>query len=110
MDFLRRITKSYPLYESFISVDNWETYPQTISYVCKGAGLQTTQLQPCESRDLVFLQIQTHNIPPFIIINIYNTPIDTIEAREAVQTFTTIPRLLWYSGIIIDNFNLHHPN
>jgi len=38
-DLSRKITKSHPFYKLFISVDNWEICLQTISYVCKGAGL-----------------------------------------------------------------------
>ena len=41
-DLSQRITKSHPLYESFIPIDDWEIRPRAISYVCKGAGLQTT--------------------------------------------------------------------
>ena len=41
-DLSRRITKSHPLYESFTPVDDWAARPRAISYIRKGAGLQTT--------------------------------------------------------------------
>jgi hypothetical protein len=54
-DRKRKITKFHPMYESFTPLDNWETRPRVMSYVRKGAGLNTAQLRPCTSRDLIFL-------------------------------------------------------
>lgn len=83
-DRTRNITKFHPLYESFSPADDWESRPRTMSYVRKGAGLKISQLRPCPSRDLVFLQILTQNHAPLNIVNIYNAPPGSAGNGEAV--------------------------
>jgi ribonuclease HI len=109
-DRKRRITKSHPVYESFTPLDDWETRPRVISYVRKGAGLHATQLRPCSSRDLIFLQIQTRNTAPFTIANIYNAPTGSTDAGLAVNLLQSTPHSLWRSAFLAGDFNLHHPN
>jgi hypothetical protein len=109
-DLQRRITKSHPSYESFTPVDNWVHRPRAISYVRKGAGLYTTQLRPCYSRDLVFLQIQARNTLPLTIINVYNAPPGATDAGGAIKTLLAMSGTLWRSGLLAGDFNLHHPS
>jgi hypothetical protein len=109
-DRKRKITKFHPMYESFTPLDDWETRPRVMSYVRKGAGLNTAQLRPCTSRDLIFLQIQGRNTLPLNIVNAYNAPIGSTGAGIAVDLLTELPRTLWRSAFLAGDFNLHHPN
>jgi ribonuclease HI len=84
-DRKRRITKSHPVYESFTPLNDWEIRPRVTSYVCKGAGLHITQLRPCSSRDLIFLQIQTRNTAPFTIVNVYNALAGSTDAGVVIN-------------------------
>src|SRR5438045_874306 len=81
-----------------------------MSYVQKGAGLNTAQLRPCTSRDLIFLQIQAQNTLPLNIVNIYNAPIGSTGAGSAVDLLLKLPQTLWRSALLAGDFNLHHPN
>jgi Endonuclease-reverse transcriptase len=109
-DLKRKITKFHPMYESFTPLDDWETRPRVMSYVRKGAGLNTAQLRPCTSRDLIFLQIQGRNTLPLNIVNAYNAPIGSTSAGTAVDLLTELPQTLWRSAFLAGDFNLHHPN
>jgi hypothetical protein len=109
-DRKRKITKFHPMYESFTPLDDWETRPRVMSYVRKGVGLNTAQLRPCTSRDLIFLQIQARNTLPLNIVNAYNAPIGSTGAGTAVDLLTELPRTLWRSAFLAGDFNLHHPN
>ena len=90
-----KVTKSHPMYESFTPLDNWNTHPRVMSYVRKGAGLNTTQLWPCFSRDLIFLQIQTCDLLPLNIINVYNTLVGGTDAGTAIASLMDLPHSLW---------------
>src|SRR5438045_9057083 len=68
-----------------------------MSYVRKGAGLNTTQLRPCFSRDLIFLQIQTHDLLPLNIINLYNAPVGGTDAGAAIASLMDVLHSLWRS-------------
>src|SRR5436190_23077502 len=81
-----------------------------MSYVRKGTRLNTAQLQPCTSRDLIFLQIQAWNTLPLNIMNIYNAPIGSTNAGSAVDLLIELPWTLWWSAFLVGDFNLHHPN
>src|SRR5438045_2707594 len=81
-----------------------------MSYVQKGAGLNTAQLRPCTSRDLIFLQIQAQNTLPLNIVNIYNALISSTGAGSAVDLLLKLPWTLWQSAFLTGDFNLHHPN
>ena len=109
-DYKRKITKFHPMYESFTPLDDWETRPRVMSYVRKGAGLNTAQLRPCTSRDLIFLQIQCQNTLPLNIVNAYNAPTGSTGAGTAVDLLTELPQTLWRSAFLAGDFNLHHPN
>lgn len=74
-DRSRRISKAHPAYESFTPSDDWTIRPRVISYVRKGAGLQIAQLRPATTRDIIFLEIQTRNSLPVVVINAYNAPL-----------------------------------
>jgi hypothetical protein len=58
----------------------------------------------------VFLQIYTRNTLPFTVTNVYNAPIGSTDAGEAVTALTATPQILWRSGLIAGDFNLHHPS
>src|SRR5438045_2658 len=81
-----------------------------MSYVRKGAGLNTTQLRPCFSRDLIFLQIQTCDLLPLNIINIYNAPVGGTDTGTTIASLMDLPHSLWRSAFLAGDFNLHHPN
>ena len=98
------------MYKSFTLLNNWETCPQVMSYICKGAGLNTAQLQPCTSRDLIFLQIQAQNTLPLNIVNTYNAPISSTGASATVDLLTELLQALQRSALLIGNFNLHYSN
>ena len=66
-----------------------------MSYVRKGAGLNTTQLRPCFSRDLIFLQIQTRDLPPLNIINVYNALVGGTDAGAAIASLMDLLHSLW---------------
>ena len=83
------------MYESFTPLDDWNTRPRVMSYVRKGAGLNTTQLRPCFSRDLIFLQIQTRDLPPLNIINVYNALVGGTDAGAAIASLMDLPHSLW---------------
>jgi ribonuclease HI/endonuclease/exonuclease/phosphatase (EEP) superfamily protein YafD len=109
-DRKRKITKAHPLYKVFTPLDNWEERPRVMSYVRKGIGLSVRQLRPCISKDLLFLQISTCNLPPLNIVNIYNAPVGTIDAGLAVQSLTDLTSsFLLHSILLAGDFNLHHP-
>lgn len=107
-DLVRKITKSHPMYEAFTPIDNWNIRPRVITYVRKGVGLNTTQLRPCSSRDLLFLQVRYRNLTPLNIINIYNAPQGAQGFGEAVDLLFTLPEPLWRSAFLAGDFNLHH--
>ena len=71
-----------------------------MSYVRKGAGLNTAQLRPCTSRDLIFLQIQGQNTLPLNIVNAYNAPTGSTGAGTAVDLLTELPQTLWRSAFL----------
>ena len=82
-----------------------------MSYVRKGTGLNTAQLRPCTSRDLlIFLQIQARNTLPLNIVSTYNAPIGSTSASTAVDLLTELLQTLWRSAFLAGDFNLHHPN
>jgi ribonuclease HI/endonuclease/exonuclease/phosphatase (EEP) superfamily protein YafD len=108
-DRTRRISKSHPMYESFAPLDDWATRPRVISYIRKGSGLRSTQLRPYISRDLLFLQIQTRNLSPLLIINIYNAPVGATDQGAAVNALISLPQSLWRTALLAGDFNLHHP-
>src|SRR5436190_22425962 len=95
MDCKWKVTKSHPMYESFTPLDDWNTHPRVMSYVRKGAGLNTTQLWPCFSRDLIFLQIQTRDLPPLNIINVYNALVGGTDAGAAIASLMDLLHSLW---------------
>lgn len=80
-----------------------------MSYVRKGIGLNISQLQPCTSRNLVFLQIQTRNLPLLNIVNAYNAP-GGADKGAAVASLIDLPQTLWRSAFLAGDFNLHHVN
>ena len=108
-DRTRRISKSHPAYESFTPLDNWITRPRVISYVRKGAGLRIAQLRPVTTRDIIFLEIQTCNSPPVVVINAYNAPPGSQDAGDTIQTLQGLPRNLFQSAFLAGDFNLLHP-
>ena len=81
-----------------------------MSYICKGTRLNIAQLQPCTSRDLIFLQIQAWNILLLNIVNTYNTLIGSTSAGTIVNLLTKLPQTLQQSAFLIGDFNLHYPN
>ena len=109
-DRKRKITKFHPMYESFTPLDDWALRPRVMSYVRKGAGLNTTQLRPCTSRDLIFLQIRTRNTLPLDIVNVYNAPIGSTDTGAAVDLLIQTSQSFWRSALLAGDFNLHHPN
>lgn len=104
----RKITKFHPMYEAFSPSDDWETRPRVMSYARKGVGLNTTQLRPCSSGDLLLLQVRHRNLTPLNIINIYNAPPGSRDDGVAVDLLLTLPGTLWRSAFLAGDFNLHH--
>lgn len=109
-DLTRKITKTHPMYETFTPLDTWDIRPRVITYARKGAGIKTTQLKPCTSRDLLFLQAQSSHSSQITIANVYNAPIGSNEAGEALEHLMNLPPRFWRSALIAGDFNLHHPN
>ena len=95
------------MYETFTPLDTWTTRPRVMTYTRKGTGLKTTQLRPCSSRDLLFLQIQRSNGPTLTITNIYNAPQGGTDAGEAVDLLMELPTSLWRSTLIAEIGRAH---
>jgi endonuclease/exonuclease/phosphatase (EEP) superfamily protein YafD len=109
-DRKRKITKNHPAYEAFTPSDDWTERPRVIAYVCKKAGLYTTQLRPCISRDLIFLKIHSINGPTLTIGNVYNAPVGSKDAGLAMNSLFEIPKTFWRSVFLAGDFNIHHKN
>jgi ribonuclease HI len=108
-DRSRKITKFHSMYESFTPLDTWETRPRVMTYVRKGAGIRASQLRPHISRDLLFLQLQTRNLSPLLIINIYNAPTGSDNAGDAIKALFQLQRNSLQSTFLAGDFNLSHP-
>lgn len=108
-DRSRRISKAHPAYESFTPSDDWTIRPRVISYVRKGAGLQIAQLRPATTRDIIFLEIQTRNSLPVVVINAYNAPPGSQGAGDTIRILEGLPQNLFRSAFLAGDFNLLHP-
>jgi len=94
-------------YKAFTPLDDWSHQPWAITYVCKGQGLCITQLRPTHTRDIVFLQLQSRNSLPVTLINIYNAPIGSTNANEAINTLLSCPLRRSPSTFLAGDLNLH---
>ena len=106
-DRSRRIIKRHPAYEAFTPLDDWSHQPRAITYVRKGQGLCITQLRPTYTCDIVFLQLQSCNSLPVTLINIYNAPIGSTNANEAINTLLSCPLRRSPSTFLAGDLNLH---
>ncbi len=51
---------THPGYDSYTPVDSWDstdTRPRVMTYTRKGAGLETQQLRPTATRDILWLEV-----------------------------------------------------
>src|SRR5271167_3459724 len=106
LDYSRKISKAHPMYKSFTPLDDWTTRLWVMSYVRRGSGLHTNQLQPVTTQDLIFLQIQAYNALGITIINAYNAPLRSTNLGEAINALVKLPPNLLTSTFFASDFNL----
>ena len=93
-DYTRRITTRHPVYECFSLTDNWTArQPRVLTYICKQARLQATQLRPIAADSLsfpntLFLHITGLARASLLIVNAYNAPYGLIRASETARALT----------------------
>ena len=105
----RRITKKHPSYEAFSSSDDWAiARPRVMSYVRKGIGLNSQQVFPLSSHDLMVLRLSKTDGQSIDIWNIYNAPPGSL-GTNILQTLGTLATSIFRNNCLLQgDFNLHH--
>ena len=96
----KRLTKHHPAYDTYSPTEEWEdNRPRTMTYVLKSKGLDTQQLRPAASADILWLVVEG-----LVIVNIYREP-RTEDVIHILESWATPPN----NTFVARDFNATHP-